>query len=79
MKLNGLMAVLVVAGCAAGGAPLEDPGARQYRADDARIRAAEHFERRKAQCARRGRAMVVRRYSSGRLPPREDELRLATC
>lgn len=79
MKLNGLIAVLIVAGCTAGGRPMQDPADLEYRAEDARIRAEEAFERLKARCAQTGRVAVVRRYTSGRLPPSTDELGLASC
>lgn len=79
MRTNGLITVLILGGCAAGGQPIQDPADLEYRAEDAHIRAAEEFEQRKARCGRAGRAAVVRRYTSGRLSPSTDELRLAGC
>lgn len=74
MGVAGVIATLLAA-CAAQPA---DP-AREYRREDARVRAVEQFEARKHRCAARGGVMRIPRQSSGRFPPTVSELRTATC
>lgn len=70
--------VLMTAGCTTG-PPTGDVDAREYRRADARIEAAENFDRLKRACAAIGGAVLLPRHSGGRVPPTIAELQKASC
>jgi hypothetical protein len=79
MKISIGAVLLALAACAWEPQAASDLAGGEYREDDARIRIAEDFERRKAMCARSGGSFQVTRYSSGRQSLTADEMRMATC
>ena len=80
MKTPLCLPALLLAGACASQPPSEEALAdSQYHRDVARIEAAEEFERDKAECHRKGGAMVVNRTFSRRIKSSRPDVRLATC
>ena len=80
MKTPLWVHVMLLAGACASQPPTGEALAdRQYHRDAARIEAAEKFERNKAECQRKGGALVVNRMSSPRMKSSGPDVRLATC
>ena len=80
MKTPLCLPALLLAGACASQPPSGEALAdRQYHRDVARIEAAEEFERDKAECHRKGGAMVVNRTFSRRIKSSRPEVRVATC